>query len=175
MRGTRVIYRTETRSAPRLGSGEVLRQLDGLARVSDDLVRIPGVGWRVGLDPLIGLIPLWGDITSTVMAAAILMGAAYVGVPKVTLLRMGINVGLDLIIGAIPFVGDAFDIWWRANQRNMALLRQRAPAADRVARHADASDWAFVIVIIGALFALLIGIILIFGWLLGQLGRLVFG
>jgi hypothetical protein len=153
----------------------VLRQLDGLAHVTDDLVRIPGLGWRVGLDPLIGLIPVLGDVTSTMMSVAILLGAAYVGVPKVTLLRMGINVGLDLVIGAIPFVGDAFDIWWRANQRNMVLLRQRAPAADRVARHGDASDWAFVIAIIGVLLAFLIGIALCIGWLLSQLGRLIFG
>jgi hypothetical protein len=170
--------RMETRAAPRPGSGEVLRQLDGLARVSDDLVRIPGLGWRVGIDPLIGLIPGLGDVASTLMSVVILVGAAYVGVPKVTLLRMGINVGLDLAIGAIPFVGDAFDVWWRANQRNMALLRQRAPAPDRVVRQADASDWAFIVAIIAgllALLALLVGVILGIGWLLGQLGRLVLG
>jgi hypothetical protein len=172
---SRVVRPVELRETPRPGGGEVLRQLDGLARVSDDLVRVPGLGWRVGIDPLIGLIPGLGDITSTVMAVTILIGAAYVGVPKVTLLRMGMNVALDLIIGAIPFVGDAFDIWFRANQRNMAILHARMPAADRVVRRADLSDWAFVIAIIAVLIALLFAVFWFITWLLSQLGRLIFG
>jgi hypothetical protein len=138
-------------------------------------VRVPGLGWRVGIDPIIGLIPGVGDITSTLMSVTILLGAAYVGVPKVTLLRMGFNVGLDLIIGVIPFIGDAFDVWWRANQRNMALLRQRAPSADRVARHATPGDWAFVIAIILVLFAILAAVVLAVAWMVSRLAGLFIG
>jgi hypothetical protein len=176
---SRAARRMETRPAPRAGSGELLRQLDSLARVTDDLVRIPGLGWRVGIDPIIGLIPGLGDVTATALALAILLGAAYVGVPKVTLLRMGLNTALDLVIGAIPFVGDAFDVWFRANQRNMLLLHQRAPSAAQVARRATPGDWAFVVGVITAILALLMGVLVVLGWLLSllatQLARLIVG
>jgi hypothetical protein len=110
---------------------------------------------------------------------AILLGAAYVGVPKVTLLRMGLNTALDLTIGAIPLVGDAFDVWFRANQRNMALLRQRAPSADQVARHATPGDWAFVVGVIAVIVAVLMAVLFLLGWVLSllaaQLGRMIVG
>ena len=71
MRGASAARRAEVRTTPRAGSGEVLRQLDGLAHVSDDLVRVPGLGWRVGIDPIIGMIPGLGDVTSTVMSVSV--------------------------------------------------------------------------------------------------------
>ena len=81
----------------------------------DDIIRIPGVGVRVGLDPIIGLIPGVGDVTTVVISVVILIGAAYAGVPKITLFRMGLNVALDVTIGALPIIGDVFDVWWKSN------------------------------------------------------------
>jgi hypothetical protein len=175
MQRAQATRRVEARPVARPGQGDVVRHLDGLARLMDDLVRIPGLGLRVGLDPIIGLIPGVGDVATSVMSFAILIGAAYAGVPKVTLFRMGLNVALDMTIGALPFFGDLFDVWWKSNQRNMALLRRATPAAGQVARRGTSSDWAFVGAVISALFALLIGVIAIVGWVVSQLGRLVIG
>jgi hypothetical protein len=167
--------RADPRPLSRPGQGDVVRHLDGLARLMDDLVRIPGLGLRVGLDPIIGLIPGVGDATTAVMSMAILIGAAYAGVPKITLFRMGLNVALDMTIGALPIIGDMWDFWWRSNQRNMALLRRAAPAAGRAPRRATAGDWAFVGGVIGVLLAVFVGMILLIALLVGQLTRMTIG
>ncbi len=159
----------------RPGQGDVVRHLEGLARLMDDVVRVPGLGLRVGLDPIIGLIPGVGDVTTTIMSLAILIGAAYAGVPKITLLRMGLNIALDMTIGSLPFVGDVFDFWWKSNRRNMNLLRRAMPTAGQRPRGGTASDYAFVGAVIGALLALLFGVFVIIAWLFAQLSRVVIG
>ncbi len=175
MDGAQATRRVEPRPITRPGQGDVVRHLDGLARLMDDIVRIPGVGVRVGLDPIIGLVPGVGDIATVVMSIVILIGAAYAGVSKITLFRMGLNVALDMTIGALPIVGDLFDVWWKSNQRNMALLRRASPTAGGPPQGATTSDWAFVGGVIGVLLALLVGLIAIMGWVLSQLGRIIVG
>ncbi len=175
MQGVQATRSVEARATSRPGQGDIVRYLDGLARLMDDVVRVPGLGLRVGLDPIVGLIPGVGDVATTVMSVAILIGAAYVGVPKITLLRMGLNVALDLGIGALPVVGDAFDFVWRSNRRNMALLRRSAPAAGRLPRRATAGDWAFVCGVIAALLVMFVGIVGIVAWVVSQLARVTIG
>ena len=117
------------------------------------MFRIPGTGWRFGLDSLIGLVPNVGDISTALVSFYILIAGARYGVPKITLLRMAMNIGLDYVIGIIPFVGDAFDFFWKHNQRNMDLIRERGKGKGEGSR----SDYLFVFLIIGVLVGLLAG------------------
>ncbi|MBD0372112.1 MAG: DUF4112 domain-containing protein [Pyrinomonadaceae bacterium] len=136
---------------------EVEESLDQLSRWMDGLFRIPGVGWRFGLDAIIGLIPGVGDTLTSLASFYILAAGVRYRVPKITLLRMGFNIGIDYVLGSVPLVGDLFDAAWKSNQMNMELLRRRATVSKEEARKGRISDWLFVGLIITALIALLIG------------------
>jgi uncharacterized protein DUF4112 len=137
-------------------SVEIDESLERLSWLMDDLIRVPGVGWRIGLDAIVGLIPGFGDTATSLVSFYILASAVRYRVPKVTLLRMGMNLGIDYLVGSLPFVGDIFDAWWKSNQRNVALLSQRATVSASEAREGKISDWLFV----GAIILLLVGITL---------------
>ena len=142
-------------SRPR--SIEVEQSLERLSWLLDDLFRIPVLGWRVGLDALVGLIPGVGDTATTLASLYILTSAVRYRVPKITLLRMGINLGIDYALGALPLVGDLFDAWWKSNQKNIDLMRQRATVSASEAREGRISDWLFVGLIILLLVGLAVG------------------
>jgi len=142
---------------------EVEESLETLSHYLDGLFRIPGTGWRFGLDSLIGLVPNVGDISTALVSFYILIAGVRYGVPKVTLLRMALNIGLDYLIGIIPVAGDAFDFFWKHNQRNMDLIRERGQGLGKGTK----SDWMFIGVIIGVLVAILGGSILISLFLIG--------
>ena len=93
-----------------------------LARLLDSGLRIPVLGVRIGLDPLIGLIPGFGDAAGAVLAAWVVLLAARRGAPTAVVLRMLANVALDAVVGSVPVLGDLFDVAWKANLRNVALL-----------------------------------------------------
>jgi hypothetical protein len=120
----------------------------------DDLFRVPVLGWRFGLDALIGLIPGLGDTSTALVSFYILAAAVRHGVPKITLLRMGLNIGFDYLLGSLPVVGDVADAWWKSNQKNVALLRKRATVSAEEASAGSMSDWLFVGGIIAGLVAL---------------------
>lgn len=103
---------------------ERLARLDALAILMDTAVVVPGTNIRFGLDALIGLVPAVGDIITTAVSLYIVHEARGLGVPRHVVMRMIANVALDGIVGAVPLVGDAFDIFWRANRRNLALLKK---------------------------------------------------
>ncbi len=123
----------------------------------DDLIRIPGLGWRFGLDALVGLIPGFGDTATSLVSFYILASAVRYRVPKVTLLRMGLNLGIDYLVGSLPLVGDLFDAWWKSNQMNVELLSKRATVSANEARKGKISDWLFVGLIILLLAGLAMG------------------
>jgi len=104
---------------------ELEESLESLSRYLDNWVKIPVVGWRFGLDALIGLIPNVGDMATSLASFYILVAGVRYGVPKITLLRMAFNIGLDYVVGAIPFIGDAFDFIWKANKQNIDLIKER--------------------------------------------------
>ena len=158
----------EDRSRVRRRSADELdREIEILAQLMDTMFRIPGLGWRFGLDPILGLVPVVGDLVATVVSLYILLAALRYGVPKITLVRMGLNIGLDMLLGSVPVMGDLFDAYWKANQRNVSLLRSRVHAGGR--RGADLGDWLFVGLIFGLLVALLLGGIALLGWAVGQI------
>lgn len=148
---------------------EVERSLDDLSRIMDGLFRIPGTGWRFGLDAIIGLIPGLGDTATTVVSFYVLASGVRYRVPKVTLLRMGLNIAVDYLLGAVPLVGDLFDFAWKSNQMNVELVRKRAAVPPEEARRGRLSDWLFVGLIMLVLLMLLIGSVTLSLWLLSQL------
>ena len=133
---------------------EIEQNLERLSWLMDDVFRIPVIGWRVGLDALLGLIPGVGDTATTVASLYILTSAVRYRVPKITLLRMGFNLGIDYALGSLPLVGDFFDAWWKSNQKNVELLRRRATVSASEAREGRISDWLFV----GLIIVLLVGL-----------------
>lgn len=141
---------------------QVLRHGAGLL---DSVFTIPGTKIRIGLDPILGLIPGLGDLVSPVYTLAILAQARELGLPRVVQLRMIVNVAIDAMFGIVPVLGDLFDIVWRANDRNMVLLEQHAYEVQRPAP----GDWLFVGVAVVILAALAIIPPLILGWLLTSL------
>ena len=136
---------------------EIERSLDQLSLWMDGLFRIPGIGWRFGLDALVGLIPGVGDLATTGVSFYILAAAVRYRVPKITLLRMGLNIGVDYVLGSLPVIGDLFDAWWKSNQKNVELLKQRATVSSEEARSGRLSDWLFLLLIVLVLLALLVG------------------
>lgn len=109
-----------------------LTRLRRLSRVLDAQWSIPGTRYRVGLDGLMGLIPGVGDAAGALLSTYILYEAMRLGAPRWVLLRMAANIGLETVVGALPVVGDLFDVAWKANTKNVALL-QAALAARRTA------------------------------------------
>ena len=108
------------------GPSADLERLRALARVQDELIRIPGTRIRFGLDALVGLIPGAGDVLTTGVSAYALLTATRMGASASVIVRMAGNIVLDLLVGAIPLLGDLFDIGWKANSRNVRLLERFA-------------------------------------------------
>src|SRR3954451_25235762 len=92
---------------------EIEKSLDQLAFYLDDLFRIPGVGWRFGLDAIIGLVPSVGGTLTSLASFYILLAGVRYGVPKITLLRMAFDIGIDYLLGTIPIAGTGFDFFWK--------------------------------------------------------------
>src|SRR3982074_2731979 len=90
-------------------SVKVDESLERLGWLMGDLIRVPGLNWRFGLDALVGLIPGFGDTATSLVSFYILVSAVRYRVPKVTLLRMGLNLAIDYLVGSLPVVGDVFD------------------------------------------------------------------
>ena len=100
------------------------RQLDGLAHLLDAHYRIPGTTWRFGLDSVIGLVPGVGDAASAALSTWILWRGYRLGASKRILARMAGNIAIDSLIGAVPLAGDVFDAAYKANRRNVEILRR---------------------------------------------------
>jgi hypothetical protein len=132
-----------------------LERLRTMARLLDSAVGIPGTRYRFGLDALIGLIPGIGDAIGAILSTFIIFHAARSGAPKSTLVRMMTNVGLDTMVGAIPLVGDLFDVGWKSNTRNLALLEEhlRQPIVAR------AGSRRVLLLVGAALLVVLVGVV----------------
>ncbi|MGD1854859.1 MAG: DUF4112 domain-containing protein [Leptolyngbyaceae cyanobacterium] len=130
-----------------------LQRLRNLSHVLDNAIAIPGLGYRVGLDPLIGVLPGGGDLMAGLISIYVVAEAARMGVPAATLGRMGFNILTEVLVGTIPMLGDFFDVVWKANARNVDLLERhiRSPAPSSQA------DKVFAIILIGGLLTLVLG------------------
>jgi len=135
----------------------------------DEVFRVPVLGWRFGLDAVLGLIPGLGDTSTSLVSFYILAAAVRYRVPKITMLRMGLNIAFDYVIGSLPVVGDVADAWWKSNRMNLELLRKRATVSADEARSGRASDWLFVGGLILGLTALALGSAVISIYILAKL------
>lgn len=102
----------------------VRARVEAMEALLERLFVVPGINRRIGLDSIIGLIPVVGDIATAAMGAYIVWEARNLGLPRWKLARMAANVGFDTALGAIPLIGDAFDFFWRSNSRNLRILRK---------------------------------------------------
>jgi len=136
-------------------SASTIPQLRRFAVWLDAGIAVPGTSIRVGLDPLLGLVPGLGDAAGALLAAWILVEAIRMGAPRATLARIASNIAIDALVGAVPVLGDVFDIVWKANLRNVALLERHAidPAG------AGKSDRFFVVLVVGTVVALCLGLL----------------
>ena len=139
----------------------------------DSAFRIPGLGVRFGLDALVGLIPGVGDTLTSLASLYILNAGQRDGVPRVTLVRMALNIAIDYLLGAVPLVGDVFDVYWKANLRNVALLRKHALATPVEERKARSADRWFVGALIFGLLVLLVASIVAASYLVLAVAQLV--
>jgi hypothetical protein len=103
---------------------ERVARLESVAALLDTAFIVPGTNIRFGFDALIGLLPGIGDTLTTAMSCWLIYEAHQLGAPRQLIARMIGNVALDGVVGSVPLIGDAFDVMWRSNRRNMALLRE---------------------------------------------------
>jgi len=109
-----------------------------LVRVLDDAVTIPGTRVGIGLDAILGfLFPTFGDAATGLVSLALLVLGFQMRVPSVVLWRMVFNILLDTVLGAVPILGDAFDLFWRSNRRNLALIERYERDPNRPATVTD--------------------------------------
>ncbi len=111
---------------------EAIARVGRLVRLWDEAVRIPGLGWRVGLDPLVGLVPGAGDLVGLLVSLGPVVVAVRLGANGAVVARMLLNVMIDAVVGAVPILGDVFDVAWRANRRNLNLLKRWLAQPHRV-------------------------------------------
>ncbi|MBP0014512.1 MAG: DUF4112 domain-containing protein [Roseofilum sp. SBFL] len=131
-----------------------IQRLRRLSQLLDNALPIPGLNYRVGIDPIIGLIPGGGDMVSGILSAYIVLEATRFGLPKETLGRMVINVLIDTLTGIVPILGDLFDLTWKANAMNVELLEEHLQAP----KSSEAADRGFIIVMIMSLALIVVGV-----------------
>lgn len=168
---TRSPVRTErTPDQPVASRGGGVARARGIARLLDDLIRIPGTSVGIGLDPIIGLIPGVGDLLGGAMSGYILLVAAQEGAPASVLVRMLGNIAIDSVVGVVPVVGDLFDVGMKANRRNVALLERYLGAPGET----KAASRGVVTLILAAAVLLTVGVVtlgvLVVRWLVRASG-----
>lgn len=140
-----------------------------VALVMDRLIRIPGVKKRLGLNPILDLIPGFGDIAAALISVSVLVYGIRRGIPKILLGRMALNVLINEIVGIIPIVGSVFAFWFTANTRNYELLREHLDTPNRSTK----TDKMFVGAVLGlVIFVILAGIVGTF-FILHEIAKLV--
>jgi Domain of unknown function (DUF4112) len=159
------LKKTTSSAEMRESDARTLAALRKWSVLLDSAFRVPGTNMTFGLDPLLGLIPVLGDLTTPLFAGLLLLHAVRLRIPRVVQVRMLMNAAIDFIIGIVPVVGDLFDFGWKANVRNLALLERHA----RPGSSATGGDWAFVVLILGGLFVIAVTPFLVLGWVLAHL------
>ncbi len=137
--------------------------LDLLSHVLDDCFRLPGTSIRFGVDGLIGLVPFAGDVLAGLASSLIVIAAWFRGVPAITLVRMVVNLGIGVTVGMVPLLGDAFDVAWKGNRRNYALLTRHLRQPNRHTWR----DWVFLLLLAVGIILILAAPLVLLGLVLG--------
>jgi hypothetical protein len=152
------------------GQTQRLEALRQVSRLLDSALVVPGTSYRIGLDPILGLVPGLGDLVSPLFTVFILWQGRDLRLPRVVQLRMLFNVGIDTLVGMIPVVGDLFDFAWKSNNKNLALLDRYA-----LEEHpASPGDWFFVVGLTLLLIIMAAIPFFVAGWLIRAIGRALF-
>ena len=122
-----------------------MQRLRRFGRLMDSAIGIPGTKFRVGLDPIIGLIPGGGDTAGLIFSSYIVLEAARMGASKSALSTMAFNILLETVVGTVPVVGDIFDVTWKSNIRNIELLEEHLNVPRPVAQN----RWFAILLIVG--------------------------
>jgi hypothetical protein len=138
------------------------KNLDALSHLLDDFLVVPGTKIRFGLDGIIGFMPGIGDIAGGIASSIIIVAAWMRGVAAVTVARMVMNVAIETVGGSLPVVGNLFDIAWKANRRNYALL---TASLDRP-RRTKTTSWLVLAGICVVLLGLMLVPLLLMAWVL---------
>jgi hypothetical protein len=129
-----------------------LCEVEFLAWLLDNSIPVPGTGGRrFGIDALIGFVPVVGDIFGGLMSVIVVWRGSRMGLPRIVVLRMLANAAVDFVVGAIPLAGDAFDLWFKVNERNLGLIRRHLERPDTSTRN----DWLVVLGFVAAIALLL--------------------
>ena len=139
-----------------------------LAELLDRRFTIPGTDIRIGLDPLIGLIPGVGDTAANLIGFFIVVAGAQLGLPRIVLVRMAANIALNGVIGSVPVLGDLFSVWFKSNVRNVRLLERHAGAPAR----STIADWSLVVGLLAGIILLCVAALAGIVWLAAFLWRL---
>ncbi len=157
----------ETKGDPASSLADLVpRWAEIIVTLMDEAIPIPGTRWRIGLDAVLGFVlPGLGDAIAAGTAVALVVLGFGLRVPRIVLARMAVNVAVDALVGAIPIVGDVFDVGWKANRRNVALIRRfQRPNAE-----ATLADYVTVWAILAVVLVVLALPILLLGWVLARL------
>jgi hypothetical protein len=169
------MFKRDDRPANEKQRRAILHQVNTLAWLLDNSIRVPFINYRIGLDALLGLIPGFGDLAGAALSSYIVLQAARLGVPRATVIRMVINIAIEATFGLVPLIGDFFDATYKANARNVALLRSAVNDADLGRSTRKNADRGFVRLVLGALlmFVALMGAVgvAIFSWIVSLFHR----
>lgn len=124
-------------AAPRIErpAPDFVKELDEvrrLAKLLDTRWKIPGIGVRFGIDPLLGLVPGAGDLVAGAISTYVIVKAHRLGVPKSILVKMAGNVAVDTVVGSVPILGSVFDLFYKASTRNLRLLQTHLEDRDKI-------------------------------------------
>jgi len=159
---------TRISSAPASERSRALAEVETLAWLLDNSIPVPGTGGRrFGIDAIIGFVPVVGDLLSGGIGLFVIWRASRLGLSRVVVARMLANAGIDMAVGVIPLLGDAFDLWFKANTRNLALMRGHLEHPDRSTRE----DWLALLTMVGAVVAFIAVVV----WLMASLLTAIFG
>jgi hypothetical protein len=130
-----------------------IARVRALARLLDSAVKVPGTNIRFGADSIVGLIPGLGDVAGAVLSGYIVLVATKLGASVPVVTRMLLNIGVDTVVGSVPVLGDLFDVGWKSNQRNVALLEQHLADTTGTRR---TSRWLVTALVVAAIALLVI-------------------
>ena len=109
---------------------EKLLRLKLLSNRLDEIITIPRTKYKIGIDPIIGTIPIIGDLLGSIISIYILYSGSKMGLSSRIIAKMSLNIGFDFVLGLIPIIGDIFDMGWKANKRNVKLIENNINKSD---------------------------------------------
>jgi hypothetical protein len=145
-----------------------------LSYLLDNAIPIPGTRYRVGLDPILGLLPGAGDFLGTALSAYIVLEAARIGLPRASLIQMVTNIIFETVLGSVPVLGDVVDATWKANTKNLALVEEHLDVPQsNVPQSRQRTDWLFLALLLVALLFVVVVMaaisVMLLRWLLGAI------